>query len=237
MSIPNDQLPYDLNGHVALITGANHGIGAATARVLARCGAEVLLTYLRTSDPEDFPKPYRSNRAKDADHVLAAIRLQGGRAVAMEADLRDAAVVPQLFEFAEAELDPVDILINNATGWVADTFTTDAEHVTGLKSVDLSAATHDQVFAVDTRGGALMIAEFTRRHIARQANWGRIIGLTSGGPLGFPTEVSYGAAKAALENYTMSAAFELAPFGITANIVYPPFTDTGWVNGAVREHV
>jgi 3-oxoacyl-[acyl-carrier protein] reductase len=55
--------------------------------------------------------------------------------------------------------------------------------------------------------------------------------------LGFPTEVSYGAAKAALENYTMSAAFELAQFGITANIVYPPVTDTGWVNDAVREHM
>jgi 3-oxoacyl-[acyl-carrier protein] reductase len=237
MSIPNDQFPYDMNGHVALITGANHGIGAATARVLASCGAEVLLSYLRTSDPEDFPEPYRSNRAKDADHVLAAIRLQSGRAVAMEADLSDASVVPKLFEFAEAELGPVDILINNATGWVADTFTTDGEHVTGLRSVDLSPATHDQVFAVDARGGALMIAEFARRHIARQANWGRIIGLTSGGPLGFPTEVSYGAAKASLENYTMSAAFELAQFGITANIVYPPVTDTGWVNGAVREHV
>jgi 3-oxoacyl-[acyl-carrier protein] reductase len=155
----------------------------------------------------------------------------------MEADLRDTAVVPELFEFAETELGPVDILINNATGWVADSFNTDAEHVTGLRSAAISATTHDQVFTVDARGGALMIAEFARRHISRQADWGRVIGLTSGGPLGFPTEVSYGAAKAALENYTMSAAFELAPFGVTANIVYPPVTDTGWVNDAVREHV
>jgi len=69
-----DHLPYDLNGHVALITGANHGIGAATAEALAGCGASVLLSYLRTSDPEDFPKPYRSNRAKDAEQVLDAIR-------------------------------------------------------------------------------------------------------------------------------------------------------------------
>jgi len=53
----------------------------------------------------------------------------------------------------------------------------------------------------------------------------RIIGLTSGGPLGFPEEVSYGAAKAALENYTMSAALELAGRGITANVVHPPVTD------------
>ena len=56
-------------------------------------------------------------------------------------------------------------------------------------------------------GAALMIGEFARRHIARGATWGRIIGLTSGGELGFPEEVSYGAAKAAQENYTMSAAW------------------------------
>ena len=237
MNVPNDQLPYDLTGHVALITGANHGIGAATAKALAACGASVLLSFLRTSDPEDFPEPYRSNRAQNADNVLAAIHARDGRAVAMEADLRDASMVSKLFDFAEAEVGSVDILVNNATGWVADTFTTDGEHVTGLKSEGITAATHDQVFSVDARGGALMIAEFARRHIARRANWGRIIGLTSGGPLGFPTEVSYGAAKAALENYTMSAAFELASFGVTANIVYPPVTDTGWVNDAVRGHV
>jgi 3-oxoacyl-[acyl-carrier protein] reductase len=196
-----------------------------------------LISYLRTSDPEGFPEPYRINRAKDAKVVLSAIRSLGGKAVAMEADLRETTVVPNLFDFAEEELGPVDILVNNATGWVADTFSIDGKHVTRLTSAGVSASTHDQVFSVDARGGALMIAEFTRRHIARQANWGRIIGLTSGGPLGFPTEVSYGAAKAALENYTMSAAFELATYGITANIVYPPVTDTGWVNDAVREHV
>ena len=49
--------------------------------------------------------------------------------------------------------------------------------------------------------------------------------------------MSYGAAKAALENYTMSAAFELAPLGITANVVHPPVTDTGWVTEDVRRHV
>ncbi len=230
MNNPRDHLPFDLTGHVALLTGANHGIGAASAEALAGCGASVILSYFRTADPEDFPEPYRSNRARGADEVLAAIRARGGRAAAIEADLRATATARTLFEFAETEFGPVDILINNATGWVADTFTADGEHVTGVRSEGLSALTHDQVFSVDARGGALLIAEFARRHIARQANWGRIIGLTSGGPLGFPTEVSYGAAKAALENYTMSAAFELAPYGITANIVYPPVTDTGWVN-------
>lgn len=230
-------LPYDLTGHVALITGANHGIGAATARALAGCGAAVLISFLRLTDPIDLPETYRVNRAKGADEVLAAIQAAGGRAAAMEADLSDAATAPALFDFAEAQFGPVDILVHNATGWVADTFVAGGHHVTGSESAALSAATHDQVFAVDARGGALMIAEFARRHIGRGAEWGRIVGLTSGGPLGFPTEVSYGAAKAALENYTMSAAFELASHGVTANIVYPPVTDTGWVNDAVREHM
>jgi 3-oxoacyl-[acyl-carrier protein] reductase len=155
----------------------------------------------------------------------------------MEADLGDAATPARLFDFAERELGPVDILVNNATGWVADTFAGADRHLSGSKVVRVSAATHDRQFAVDARGSGLMIAEFARRHVGRQATWGRIIGLTSGGPLGFPGEVSYGAAKAALENYTMSAAFELAPFGITANIVHPPVTDTGWVTDRVREHV
>jgi 3-oxoacyl-[acyl-carrier protein] reductase len=103
--------------------------------------------------------------------------------------------------------------------------------------VQVSAETIDSVFSVDARASALLIAEFARRHIARGGAWGRIIGLTSGGPLGFPEEASYGAAKAALENYTMSAAFELAPYGVTANAVYPPVTDTGWVTPAVQEAV
>jgi len=229
--------PWALHSHVALVTGANHGIGAATASALAASGAAVLLTYLRMLDPEDFPKPYRTNRAKGADAVLAGIHARGGRAVAMEADLTDGRTPARLFDFAEAELGPVDILVNNATGWTADTFTGGGTHAAGVQTVGVSADSHDQVFSVDARGTALMIAEFARRHIARQGTWGRIIGLTSGGPLGFPGEVSYGAAKAALENYTMAAAFELAPLGVTANVVYPPVTDTGWVNDAVREHV
>lgn len=237
MGDPKQELPYDLRGHVALITGANHGIGAATAEILSGCGASVLLSYLRTSDPGDYPEPYQSNRARDASEIVSGIHSAGGKAVEMEADLGDSGVVPKLFDFAEAKLGPVDILVNNATGWIADTFSASGAHVTGVGLERVTAGTHDQVFCVDARGGALLISEFARRHISRQSKWGRVIGLTSGGPLGFPSEVSYGAAKAALENYTMSAAFELSKFGITANIVYPPVTDTGWVNARVREHV
>ena len=155
----------------------------------------------------------------------------------MEADPSDPATPALLFDTAEEQFGPVDILVNNATGWLADTFAAAAADRLGRTLQPVTAATWTRQFTVDAMGAALMISEFARRHIARQATWGRIIGLTSGGGLGFPEEVSYGAAKAAQENYTMSAALELAPFGITANMVHPPVTDTGWVTDAVREHV
>ncbi len=231
--------PFDLSGHVALVTGANHGIGAATARALAAAGAAVLLSYFRVHDEPDegAPEVYASNRARPPDAIVGEIRSFGGRAEAVEADLRDRASAPMLFDAAEQRFGPVDILINNASGWTIDTFRMPERDRLGRRPARVSAATVDAVFSVDARGSALLMAEFAGRHIARGAMWGRVVGLTSGGPLGFPEEVSYGAAKAALESYTMSAAFELAPYGITANAVHPPVTDTGWVTPAVQEAV
>jgi 3-oxoacyl-[acyl-carrier protein] reductase len=225
--------------HTAIVTGANHGIGAATAQALAGRGCAVLCTFLRVDDPDDpgTPQAYRDQRAQDATAVVARIRDEGGRAAAVEADLSDPATPVLLFGTAEEQFGPVDILVNNATGWLADTFAAAPADRLGGSLQPVTAETWTRQFAVDAMGAALMISEFARRHIARQATWGRIVGLTSGGGLGFPEEVSYGAAKAAQENYTMSAALELAPFGVTANMVHPPVTDTGWVTGAVREHV
>jgi 3-oxoacyl-[acyl-carrier protein] reductase len=173
----------------------------------------------------------------NADHVIDAIQKAGGRAIAVEADLSDVECPAQLFDAAEAAFGTVDILINNATAWRADTFAPTPQSRFGHEQSRVSAITIDQQFAVDARGAALLIAEFARRHAARSGRWGRIVSLTSGGPMGFPNEVSYGAAKAALENYTMSAAFELAAMGITSNVVHPPVTDTGWITEDVRRHV
>ena len=228
-----------MTGHTAIVTGANHGIGAATAAALAKRGCAVLCTFLRVDDQADpgTPQAYRDHRARDATAVVTAIRQDGGRALAAEADLSDPAAPAALFDTAEDQLGPVDILVNNATGWLADSFAAAEIDRLGRTLRPVTAATWIRQFAVDAMGAALMIAEFARRHIARQGEWGRIIGLTSGGNLGFPEEVSYGAAKAAQLNYTMSAALELAPHGVTANMVHPPVTDTGWVTDAVREHV
>jgi 3-oxoacyl-[acyl-carrier protein] reductase len=226
-------------GHTAIVTGANHGIGAATAAALARRGYAVLCAYLRVHDPVDpgTPQAYRDHRGQDAEAIVAAIRAGGGRAVAVEADLSDPATAALLFDTAEERLGHVDVLVNNATGWVADTFARPGTDRHGRSFRAVTAATWDQQFKVDAMAAALLISEFARRHIDRGASWGRIIGLTSGGDLGFPEEVSYGAAKAAQTNYTMSAALELAPFGITANMVYPPVTDTGWVTEEIRQAV
>lgn len=231
--------PFDLSAHVALVTGANHGIGAATARTLSECGARVLITFLRVEDQADpgIPEMYRRLRASDAEHVLAAIRAAGGQAITAEADLADPATAVRLFDIAEAEFGPVDILVNNASGWLADTFAAQARDQFGRAMLRVSFETFERQFSVDARGAAVLIAEFARRHVEGKARWGRIVGLTSGGPNGFPGEVSYSAAKAALENYTMSAAFELAQFGVTANIVYPPVTDTGWITDDVQRYV
>jgi len=102
----------------------------------------------------------------------------GGHAIAMEADLAQPETAGQLFDLAEAKLGPVDILVNNASGWLADTFTAETRDTFGRGLVRVSTKTFDRQFSVDARGSAILIAEFARRHIERQARWGRIVGLT-----------------------------------------------------------
>jgi 3-oxoacyl-[acyl-carrier protein] reductase len=228
-------LDTGLDKRVALVTGGNQGIGAAAARALAEQGAAVFITYLRLGpdDPGVQAIPgipdYARERARTADAVVAAIQARGGKAAAWEADLADAEVATALLDRAEAALGPVEILVNNADAWVADSFLPAQVDRLGRGLRPVSAASFDHSFAVNCRAAALLIAEFARRHIVRGADWGRIISLTTGGAPGFPEEVSYGASKNALESYTMAAAGELGRYGITANVLCPPATDTGWI--------
>jgi len=91
-----------MSDHTAIVTGANHGIGAATAVALARHGCAVLCTFFRIEDPVNsgVPQAYRHHRAGDAGGVVAQIRRDGGRALAAEADLSDPATPAALFDAA-----------------------------------------------------------------------------------------------------------------------------------------
>jgi 3-oxoacyl-[acyl-carrier protein] reductase len=201
-----------LDGRVVIVTGANHGIGAATAEELARHGAAVLISYFRLppSEPDaERPQAYDRDRGRDATAVVEAIRDAGGRADAIEADLTDPATPPALFDAAEAAFGPVDVLVHNASGWRKDSFGPSGRDTLGRPTHEVTAQSADGQFLVDARAGGLLIMELARRHRARRATSGRIVTLTSGGPGGFVGEASYGAAKAALENYTMTAAQEL----------------------------
>ena len=93
------------------------------SQALARRGCAVLCTFLRVDDPADprTPQAYRDHRAQDAAAVVARIAEDGGMAAAVEADLSDPATPALLFGTAEEQLGPADILVNNATGWLADT--------------------------------------------------------------------------------------------------------------------
>jgi 3-oxoacyl-[acyl-carrier protein] reductase len=155
-------------GHTAIVTGANHGIGAAIAKALARQGCAVLCTFLRVDDPDDpgTPQASRDHRAQDAAAVVTAIREGGGRALAVEADLSDPAAPGLLFEVTEEQLGPVDILVNNASGWLADTFAPSGTDRLGRSLQPVTAETWTRQFTVDAMGAALMIAEFARRHTA-----------------------------------------------------------------------
>lgn len=231
------QFSSALDGRAAIVTGANHGIGAATAIALAQRGADVVISYLRAYDPPRQLPEYRRQRALDGSHVIAAIEALGRRCVAVELDLTDPSAPSELFGRAEAAIGPVSVLVHNASGWLKDSFAAGGSDGIGRLNYPITVASIDAQMHVDARAGALLMHEFIIRHRQRGADWGRIVTLTSGTGGGFPGEVSYGAAKAALISYTMSAASEMAADGVTANVVYPPVTDTGWVTDEVRAFV
>src|SRR5260370_16340260 len=136
-----DMINPGLQKKVVLITGANHGIGAATAQALALQGAHIFITYLRLprlgkpseqADDADMHVPglalYNFKRSQTASEVIQQIRAQGGAVEALEADLTDPRTIPLLFDRAEATFGPVCVLINTADYCVADTFLPPSRH-------------------------------------------------------------------------------------------------------------
>lgn len=228
-----------LEGKVVLITGANHGIGAATAIAFAKQKANVFITYLRINNKErSDTSEYKNNQEKNADEVVLQIKSIGSLVESLEIDLSNPLNIPVLFNEVEKKIGPVDVLVNNAAYCTPDTFELNKntkEESTGMMSSAISSTSHDKHFAVNSRAVALMMEEFTERYVKRNASWGRIINISTDAADCFPTSISYGASKAALESYSRSAAVELGrKYGITVNIVAPGPIQTGWMTKEVE---
>ncbi len=186
----------DLDGKVAVVTGASRGVGAATAVALAAEGCRVACAARATTDN---PQPTFGT----IDETVARIRDAGGEAVAVPTNLAIDSDVEQMIATAVETFGPVDVLVNNA----AITFPGD---------LDLPMKRHDLVFAVNLRAPLIAIQAVAPAMRARGA--GSIVNVSSVAGLNyFPGLMAYGASKIALEHLTVSLATQLQPDGIAVN--------------------
>ena len=239
-----------LKDKVVLITGANHGIGAATARVFAKQGAKVFISYFRAecslSESELAVAKsagvggaglYRANQQVTAVPLVNEIVAQGGTAVSLEADLANTSNIPLLFDQCESQLGPVDVLVNNHTYCVLETFDPARVADGGFPINFVSQTEIDRHFAINARAYALMMGEYVQRYLDRDASWGRIINISTDAAHEHVANVSYAASKHAIESYSRSAAVELGKYGITVNIVAPGATQTGYITPEVEAEI
>jgi len=196
---------------VALVTGASRqrGIGSAVALRLARDGWDVATTYWRAYDQR---MPWGSD-ASDPGRLDAQLRSAGAATASIEADLADPSAPALVFDTVESDLGKVTALVMAHCESVAS----------GI--LDTSLESFDRHYAVNVRGTWLLMREFARR-LAADFGRGRIIGLTSDHVAG---NLPYGATKGALDRIVLAATRELSHLGVTANVINPGATDTGWM--------
>ena len=196
---------------VAIVTGASRGIGAAIARRLAQDGYAVVVNY--------------AGNAAEAARVVDTIATAGGSALAVQADVADAAAVRALFDAAIAHYGRVDVLVNNA-----------GIMPSGLPQLaDTDDATFDRLFSVNVKGTFNTLREAA----TRLQHGGRIVNFsTSVVGLALPGYAIYAATKGAVEVMTNILAKELRGKNITVNAVAPGPTATDlFLNGKTPETV
>lgn len=204
---------FDLNGKVAMVTGASSGLGTRFARVLAANGAEVVLA---------------SRRVERLKELRAEIEAAGGAAHVVALDVTDPQGIRAAVEQAEAEAGPIDILVNNSG--VSTT----------QRLVDVTPEDYDFVFDTNTRGAFFVAQEVARRMIARSREsagdaaprQARIINVASMAALKVLSQIGiYCMSKAAVVQMTKAMALEWGRFDINVNAICP-----GYIVTELNEH-
>ena len=193
----------------AIVTGASKGIGAAVAKRLAADGFRTIVNY--------------ASSAAEAEEVVAAVKAAGGRARAVAADVADPSAVRRLFDVAEAEFGPVDVLVNNAGIFKL------------APLAEVSDEDYQRQIAVNLTGTFNGLREGAKR----VRDGGRIISLSTS-VIGnyFPAYGVYAATKAAVEAMTHVLAKELGARGVTVNAVAPgPVATELFLTGRSEEFI
>lgn len=191
---------FDLDGQVAIVTGASSGLGAHFAETLAKAGAKVAVG------------------ARRVDRLSAlAEKIAGadGRALPIELDVTDAQSVAEAVRVAEEELGPISILVNNAGV------------PSGGRVLEMEEAEWDSVLDTNLKGAWLMARE-VGRHMVEHETAGRIINISS--VIGVSTAakrvLAYSISKAGMVNLTQTMALELGEKGIRVNAIAPGYIQT-----------
>ncbi len=197
----------DLSGKVALVTGGSRGIGAAVAELLARVGADIVLTY--------------ASNKKAAERVASEVRSFGPDCLIVQANASRAVDVRRAVRTAIKRFGRIDILVNNAGIWTHGAIG------------KMTERTWDETMDVNLKGTFLFCNEVVP--LMKKRRSGRIINITStAGQRGEAFHSHYAASKAGVTAFTKSIGVELAPFGILVNCVAPGWVDTDMSASSLR---